>query len=238
MPPLRERLAAKVSKMFSRQEIDVEAALIQLARHPGMYSKAQIHKALVERFGEDRAPSERTVSRLVDKARAGEPPQPWHWSDFSPEDARILLAVTDAFIESALAGENAPLLAQIIGKWPGLFQDAYMFDKHQAEWVVKVARVAPELDPLAVHLIATMYMLHEQKELPTHGIDTFLAMRPWRAPASAQRYLLALDNGHIPPMSVYGAPLIKAVIDTVESASVNQEKPPGDEKEEDGNGAA
>ena len=221
--------------MFSRQDIQVEAALIQLARDPNNYSKAQIHKALVQLFGEDRGPSERTVARLVDKARGEHPPQPWHWSDFPPDGARILLAVTDAIIESALAidsGEDAPLLAQIIGKWPGHFQRAYIGDKQHAEWVVNIARVAPKLHPLGVHWIATMYVLHEQKQLPTHGIDTFLAMHPWRDPASAQRYLSALQNGQIPEVGPYGAPLIETVIGIAKSASANQEGPPGDESDQ------
>ena len=157
-------------KRFSRQDIEVEAALIQLARHSDMYGKAQIHRALVDKFGEDRVPSERTVARLVDKARDSDPPQPWHWSDFPPDDAKILLEVTNEIIEHSLANANDPetgwVIPKVITLKPDHFQTAYISDRHHAEWVVRVAKVAPGLEPLTVYWISMMYILQEKKGYP------------------------------------------------------------------------
>ena len=215
---------------FSRQDIEVESTLIQLARHSDMYGKAQIHRFLIQEFGEERVPTERTVARLVDKAREGNPPTPWHWSEFPPDDARILLEVTNEMIQLQLSRSNDPetgwVIPKVIALRPDYFQTAYIVDKYHADWVLRVAKVAPGIGPSEVWWISMMYMFHEQQGMSTSGIDTYLAMRPWRDMASARRYLSALYEGRIPPMSNWGLPMIRALMETFELTPENQELPP------------
>ena len=223
-------------KRFSRQDTEVEAALIQLARHSDMYGKAQIHRCLVQQFGEERVPTERTVARLVDKAREGDPPQPWHWSEFPPDDARILLEVTDAIIQQSLSSASDPktgwVMPKVIALRPDHFQTAYIGDKSHANWVIRVAKLAPGLGPLGVYWVSMMYVFHERMGVSPSGIDTFLTMHPWRDMASARSYLSALYDGRISPMTQHGIPLIEAFMDAFELYPPNREHPPVMETEQ------
>jgi hypothetical protein len=120
----------------------------------------------------------KTVERVVKEIR---PPQDtsdvWTLADSDGDDARKILSVLRGAI------------------W---FSDRQIthFTKTEADWVLKITKVAPGLDALRVWLLAKLYQrrLTDQR-LDTEDLDAFLACMPWMSPAALDLYREEVSSG-------------------------------------------
>ena len=218
-------------------DLEIQAEVAALTREN--YTPAQIHRHLDgrEEF-RGRVPHPRTIQRIVRDLAPKQPRTNWHWSDYSAEDARILFTVLDALIEMQINADDADTVRLIIQAIPGFPRSNFIPDRETADWIVKVTKVGPGLEPLAAYWIALMYLRYDQMRLSPEGIDTFLVMRPWQDMASARRYLSALSDRLVPPMDVYGNFLVRWLMNMFQFSYPDQqppqvEQPPGEQEPED-----
>ena len=187
-----------------RVGMDIRAEIILLTGDPNTpRTAAEIHRLLgqKEEF-QGRVPSRRTVERIVHELAQQRSPATWHWSDYGAEDARILLHVMDELIEHHLEPDDPDLGRVIIAATPDFFRSALISSKEGADWIVRIARVAPGLLPEQVYMLSLAYLVHHQVGASTSGLDTYLAMQPWKDVETAVRYLQALRDKIIPAIQI------------------------------------
>src|SRR5690349_9875761 len=122
-----------------RTDSDIVAAIEALAitqmRPAEIYRKLKDDKRFVGRFPQDK----RTVERIVQRLQPRDLSAPWSFFDHSGDDARIIL---DAL---------AAVIYQSEGRVKALTQV-------EAELVVKIWHVAPDINPFQLWRLARMYL--------------------------------------------------------------------------------
>ena len=111
---------------------------------------------------EAKIPDERTIRRRITERRPPDPHDPWTLATTKGDKAARLLPVLRAVLE------------RTEGRTKG-------FSKATAEWVVRVRRAAPDLDPWYAYRIALAYQ--RRTDLDTEDLDILLAFTPRRGPA-------------------------------------------------------
>lgn len=145
----------------------------------GRHSPADIFRKMQEseQFAHiDKLPSLRTVENVVKAVVMRDKTGPWSVADSAPEDARIILDV----------------LADAIAVW-----GEYVFNKAEAAWVLKIAKLAPGLRHIDLLELAQLYLLAEGKGESTEGLDAYLAFMPWKSKNRFENYKYALEQGWI-----------------------------------------
>ena len=124
-----------VKRPWKRVDIDIRAAIAdQLDLYGAKCSAAEIFRFLdrQEEF-RGRLPELRSLQRIVKEYREGTNTQKWHWSDYEPEDARILLDVFASVVAaknraSSLVEDDADAAGSVGGRYdtlpPDFFQKA------------------------------------------------------------------------------------------------------------------
>jgi len=108
---------------------------------------------------EAKIPDERTIRRRITERRPPDPHDPWTLATTKGDKAARLLPVLRAVLE------------RTEGRTKG-------FSKATAEWVVRVRRAAPDLDPWYAYRIALAYQ--RRTDLDTEDLDILLAFTPRR----------------------------------------------------------
>ena len=163
---------------------EVVAAILSLASI-GVRAK-EIRSTLLDRPAyRDRAPEIRTIQNYLRLFAVGDKSEPWSMADeVNDEDARVVLDVLAVAVSLSRGKETS-------------------VTKGQAEWVVKVSRATPGLDPEWVRVLAQAYHIRQAMESDTADLDCFLAYRPWQGRDEALRYYLLVEEGSIPRAPVY-----------------------------------
>ena len=187
-----------------RVGMDIRAAIILLTGDPNTpRTAAEIHRLLGQREEfEGRVPSRRTVERIVHELAQQRLPAPWHWSDYAPEDARVLLNVMDELVGGNIESDDPDLARDILEAIPDFYRSSLIDSKEIADWIVRIGKVDPALHPFMVFMMAHVYVLHQRVGASTSGLDTYLAMHPWKDEESAVRYVQALGDKLIPSIAI------------------------------------
>ena len=143
------------------------------------WNAAQIFRDLERRFKE-RAPTQRTIERLVKEYRATDKSQPWTVEDSDPEDAKLILE----------------WLASFNGFGKGL-------KKVEAFWHLKIQRIAPDLSWVRAGVLANLYRIRTAKEASTEELDAYLGFAPWRGAEALERYKQMVGAGRVKPMVMW-----------------------------------
>ena len=69
----------------------------------------------------------------------------------------------------------------------------------EAQWVIRIAEAAPELNPWLRFKLATMYLSRRAAAHTTIDFDVFLAFGPWRGGEHAASYLHGAGRAFPPP---------------------------------------
>lgn len=147
---------------------DVQARIHESAA--GKKSAAEIHRRLVDEFGDtNQVPSVRTVQDVARELRAPKKFVPWSFAMSSPEDAALILPVYAAVTERTI--EEYPTL-----------------DESEAEWIVSICKVVPDLPAYATYEVAWAYLVRQRRDRPTEDLDLLLAFAPWRGPRALASY--------------------------------------------------
>ena len=131
----------------------------------------------------DRAlPTLRTIQRIVAERTVRDTSGPWSLNEAGP-DARTVLDVLAAVIDGTEGRTSA-------------------FTGDEAQWVLQVSQVAPDLPPFERWRIARLYLGRASRVEPTDDLDGFLAYAPWRDDGAGwKRYDHATMDGwvrHVP----------------------------------------
>lgn len=108
----------------------------------------------------------RTIQRMCADLKAKDSSAVWQLQneDFTPHDARCVLAVLQCVIRRTLGRKRT-------------------LTNNEARWIVRTGQTAPSLyQPGKLWLLwvlAQLYLLHESKEKPTDGLDAYMAFEPW-----------------------------------------------------------
>lgn len=133
----------------------------------------------------DKVPSLRTIERRVSELRPRDPSDRWDWQQEVVEDTRAVLDVLQAVIERTEGRK-------------------YALTNREAQFVERVLKAAPGLNPWAVYLVARYILTTEinvrvrARRAPNEGdmaeVDAFLAYQPWKSERHLERYKRAVDN--------------------------------------------
>jgi hypothetical protein len=107
-----------------------------------------------------------------------DPKQPWESEDAEAEDGRLILETLAATI-SATQGKVA---------W---------FSDGEAAMVLRVRRIAPDLDPYRAWTLAVLFSNRAAQKRDTKDLDHYLGFAPWRGQENRIRYEVAIRNGCI-----------------------------------------
>lgn len=166
-----------------RTDIEVQARieeLVLMRRTPSQICQALESDPAIK---PDRLPTLRTIERIVKDLAPDDGTGPWKLGDSGPEDTTIVLRTIAAL---ALGSEKHSRIYEPL-------------TRREAEWVVRVARAAPDLPPgWPVWRLARMYLGHEQRNMPTRPVDFYVAMAPWRGERERVTYLEAIAEAGIP----------------------------------------
>lgn len=205
-------------------DLEIQAEIAALTRE--MFTPAQIHRHLEGRAEfRGRVPHQRTIQRIARDLAPREPRTDWHWSDYGAEDSLVLFRLMDNLIEYQIAGDNKDQVKRIVQALPSHLRAGFVPDKETADWIVKVSKVAPGLDPVESYWIALIYLNCQQLGIAKDGIDTFLAMQPWTDMAAARRYLAALSEQLIPPIELRGEFLVHTLMEKFQFSYLDQQPP-------------
>ena len=157
--------------------------IIFLALNPD-WTPAQIHRELLERQEEFKdIPTVRTVERIVKERRTLDASGPWSLADNDGDEIRLILEVRRVLIEN-------------------FGHDVHRFSKEEAAWVLKIRRLAEDLDTYIAWIVALMYSSHLKAGLSTASLDDYLTFTPWRSGEESEKYQLYVDQGLVerPPL--------------------------------------
>jgi hypothetical protein len=123
------------------------------------YSASQIHRTLLEQFGEAHVPTLRTVQRTVRDLKTEDLTEQWSLGTSSGEEARMVLGVL------------ADLLVETDGR-------IHTITKREAEWIVRISGAVPGLPGWTVWSFVKEYMMRDATGDRTEDLDTSLALAP------------------------------------------------------------
>ena len=228
----------RAKRPWTRVDNDIRAAIAdQLNLYGGKCTAAEIYRYLHSQ--EDfrgRLPELRSVQRLVKEYRKERDTQEWHWSNYEPEDARILLDVyagiassrslTASLVEGQLDVDGVyDTLPPDFFEWatdpeggeplkvksPGFLwleiPENFLWAMEFADWVIKVHKVCPGIGDQAVFQIARHYLVASRLGVSTEKLDLFIARKPWETFIDLFRYVNVLYNGKASAFSIPGAHL-------------------------------
>ena len=125
-------------------------------------------------------PDPRTIRDIVKDVRLSDTSGAWSITDGEPEEARIVL--------DFLADE--------------MLEDPYWIralSRAEAEWVVRLSRVAPGASSTIICTLKNQYMSRKAKGIAhTRDLDTYLAFRPWESSDRLKLYKRAVWLGFVP----------------------------------------
>jgi hypothetical protein len=153
-------------------------------------------------------PSLRTVQNIVADLKSPKKSDPWSLADAGTDEAALVMPVWREVVEYT-QGKVSHLT------------------KAEAEWIVKIRRVAPELWPDGlsfwhIYLLAREYVLLTDLKKPTTGPDAYLAFAPWESGKAPFVYEEAVRKGLIPARLITELGTEEAVT-TEEDAKVHGE---------------
>lgn len=123
-----------------------------------------------------RVPSERTVQNVVRELSPPDPSESWSLADAADgEEAAMVLPVLAAVIRAS-AGKVS------------------MVTRSEADWIVKLSRVAGDLPAWALYRLAGKYQRCQVSGRPTRALDILVAFAPWRGSGAWERYGSALAD--------------------------------------------
>lgn len=142
------------------------------------WTPASIHRHLTRqpKF-RSRAPSARTIQRIVKALSPHDPSGPWSLGDDDVDAALVL-----------------PTLATVIEETDGR---KLQLTRAEVSWVARIRRVAPDLEPWDAYVVAVQYMLCLEYGDSTTELDAWLAFAPWREGPGRERYQAAIARGHL-----------------------------------------
>ncbi|MCI0865414.1 MAG: hypothetical protein J4N89_02630 [Chloroflexi bacterium] len=225
-------------RLRPRVDLDVRSAIIDLINlHEGAASPTQILAEISKREEfQGRLPLLRTVQRIVRDHTSAVSTEKWHWTDYSAEDARILLDVygrinarrnpipfpadydknvvhtydtlpDDYYLEATDPETGEPLKVEDSGfLWLEIPND-FRWTKEFSDWVVKVYKVCPEIGDEAVFQIARHYLLATHLSISTEKLDLFLARKPWESLGDLLVYVSGFNDLQVSIFSIPGAHL-------------------------------
>jgi hypothetical protein len=147
---------------------EIRDQIILLARTCQSWSASRIHEEIAamlhsgsfEHAMQEDVPTKRTVQRMVNDYR-GPLGEPWTYKDSTGEDARIIVNVLRSLIINTM-GEKTSLT------------------KAEAEWVLRLGKVFPNMKPGAIWILATTCLTREAMGEEPESLTSYLAMAPMR----------------------------------------------------------
>lgn len=182
--------------MTTRRRIDplIQQAIgdLVLSRDPQgrQFIPAQIHRKIVQlwedgEFGDLRAPSVKTVERIVKDLRPDDESGWWNLGDSKGDDAKLVFyACFGEFLHSAL----------VLGR----------ITKAEAGWLVKILKAVPDLPREIVWRVSSLYRISVALNLDTADLDQYLTFAPWRSQLNYQLYRRVVDVGDVRPVRSWG----------------------------------
>ncbi len=119
---------------------------------------------------EQPSPALRTIQTIMSEYALPDPSEPWTLKDADPEDAEVIL----------------PELAHMALTTQG---SRAQFSRAEAEWILKIRQLAPDLHSLDVLDYAHAYVWCEQKGVGAEVLDLTLAFKTWRSHEGAGAFL-------------------------------------------------
>ena len=206
---------SKVTKRTRKRNVPIPVLERIWELMPKRTSASVIREQLKEDVNEGSAkfklndiPSLRTVQNIVAEFKSPKKSDPWSLADAASSVAALVMPVWREVVEYT-QGEISHLT------------------QAEAEWIVKIRRLAPELYPKGlsfwhIYLLAREYVLLTDREKPTTGPDAYLAYAPWESLEAALRYEEALRKKRIPARLILDLKTEEAMR-TKEDAKVHEE---------------
>ena len=170
--------------MGRRIDADVASGIEFLARRG--YNAGAIRHHLQkesERGTGDAPPDIRTIRSIAKRVKRPVTEAVWRITSSTPEDARIVLTF---LADCSLTKHPIPFGALTMVK---------------AEWVIRITKLAPELNAEAVDYLSDEYLSRGARGITdTRDLDGYLAFRPWADPDGDdnRQYDSAVERGVIP----------------------------------------
>lgn len=125
-------------------------------------------------------PSKRTVEYIVNDLVVQDSTGPWSVADNDPEDASIILDILAELTLSAYRKHG--------------------FTKHEAAWVLRLRKLAPDMDGSTIWKFAQSYILAESKESKgepsaMEALNAYFAFMPWKSQNRLENYKWAIEEG-------------------------------------------
>lgn len=151
------------------------------------YTASQIAKELPAAAGKlgMKAPSLRTIQRIVSRAKPPDRSGPWQIEESSPDDAREVL----------------DFIAQMTLETKG---DMWWVSRQEATWIARLRRLSPQLASEDVSFLTTLRLVYtyiSRREIgeSTRDLDAFLAFAPWEGLGATERYVDAVEKQYVSP---------------------------------------
>lgn len=135
-------------------------------------SAPEVRAALVQRFGDENVPSERTIRDMIAEVTKRDPSESWTIAAAELDDIAVIAPV-----------------------WAYALETGLRLTKQHADWVVRVRTAAPDLPPADAWGLAGLYAM---SDTPIEWADALLAFAPWRDAEHCERYFKAANAGLIP----------------------------------------
>jgi hypothetical protein len=147
-----------------------------------------IHDRLLAEFPYAQIPTVRTIFSWIDGFRPLDPRALWFVQRLNAREAAIVL----------------PVLGEVLIRTEG---KVGAFSNAEAEWLVTLTDIAPDLPAMLRLILARFYALLDSevskdsdhsRQVERAASDLFLALAPWRSPDAARQYNQAIAEGWIP----------------------------------------
>jgi hypothetical protein len=150
------------------------------------WTPAQIYEEVTDDLARKKSKlimtSKRTVERMVLFYRTRTLFELWSVADGEVEDAAPILEV----------------LADVILS----LERKHSFSKREAEWVLRIRRILPEVERFTAWEIARAYLIAETRGRDTSALDTYLAFNTWKNANRSGNYNYAQERGWIEGVTI------------------------------------